>query len=89
MEFSRGGGGYLFLADTYAPGWHAYADGRELPVLTADVAFRAVPLTQDVKAVDFRYEPGSFRVGLFIALVAIAAASACLLCCVLCRPNRI
>jgi hypothetical protein len=89
VELSRGGGGYLFLADAYAPGWHAYAAGRELPTLTADVTFRAVPLAQDVKSVDFRYEPGSFRVGLFIALVAIAAASACLLCCVLCHPNRI
>ena len=76
VDLSRGGGGYLFLADTYAPGWHAYAAGRELPILTADVTFRAVPLTQDVKSVEFRYEPGSFRVGLFVALIAFAALGA-------------
>jgi hypothetical protein len=73
VELSRGGGGYLFLADSYAPGWHAYADDRELPILISDVTFRAVPLTQDVRSVDFRYEPAAFRVGLFIALVALAA----------------
>jgi len=88
VELSRGGGGYLFLADTYAPGWHAYAAGRELPILTANVTFRAVPLTGNMKSIEFRYEPSAFRVGLFLSLAAIAAVSACLLCCALCRRIR-
>ena len=88
VDLSRGGGGYLFLADAYAPGWHAYSAGRELPILIADVTFRAVPLTQDVRSVDFRYEPASFRVGLFVALAALAALGASLVCGALCCRSR-
>ena len=74
----RGGGGYLFLADSYAPGWHAYAGGRELPVLVADVTFRAVPLPREAANVVLRYEPASFRVGGFLGLLSLAAV-VCLL----------
>ncbi len=67
------GGGYLLLADAYAPGWRAYASGRELTIRPADVAFRAVAIPADATSVLFRYEPDSFRVGLFITLLACAA----------------
>jgi hypothetical protein len=76
VNLPRGGGGYLLLADTYAPGWHAYGDGQELPIRLAYLAFRAVPLPQETHRVTFRYEPGSFRVGLFIGLVTLAALCA-------------
>jgi uncharacterized membrane protein YfhO len=64
--------GYLFLADSYAPGWHADADGKALRVMPADVAFRAVAVPQHATKVVFRYEPASFRVGLFVSLLAAA-----------------
>ncbi len=70
------GGPYLFLADAYAPGWRAYAGRRELPIMPADVAFRAVALPADTKLVVFRYEPDAFRVGLFVTLLACAALAA-------------
>jgi hypothetical protein len=69
-------GGYLFLADAYAPGWRALSGGRELPVRPADVAFRTVALPADAKTVLFRYEPDSFRVGLFVALASCALVAA-------------
>ncbi len=34
-------GGYLVLADAYYPGWRAYVDGEETPVLRGDYLFRA------------------------------------------------
>jgi hypothetical protein len=78
VDLPQGGGGYLFLADSFAPGWHAYAGGRELPVLIADVAFRAVTPPRAARSVVCRYQPASFRVGLFVTLVASAAlAAAC------------
>jgi len=64
-------GGYLFLADAYAPGWHAYA-GKPLRVMPADVTFRAVAVPREATKVVFRYEPASFRVGLFVSLLAVA-----------------
>ena len=34
--------GYLVLADTWYPGWRASVDGRSVPILRANYAFRAV-----------------------------------------------
>jgi hypothetical protein len=66
------GGGYLFLADAYAPGWRASSSGEELPIRPADVAFRVVALPAGAESVLFRYEPDSFRVGMFITLLICA-----------------
>ncbi len=71
------GGGYLFLADSYTPGWHAYADGKPLRVMPADITFRAVAVPQQATKVVFRYEPASFRVGMFVALLAVALVTGC------------
>jgi hypothetical protein len=71
-----GGGGYLFLADSVAPGWRAFAGGGELAVRTAYVAFRAVAVPREAETVLFRYQPDDFRVGLFVALLALASVGA-------------
>jgi hypothetical protein len=63
----------LFLADAYAPGWHAYGDGMEWPVRPADVAFRSAEIDSRLQHVEFRYEPAAYRVGLFVTLIALAA----------------
>ncbi|UCC67832.1 MAG: hypothetical protein JSV79_12065 [Armatimonadota bacterium] len=76
VRLPAGGGGYLFLADGNAPGWHAYAGDAELAVRTAYVTFRAVAPPQDARSVVFRYEPASFGVGLFISLVMLCIAAA-------------
>ena len=78
VNLSGAGGGYLFLADSCAPGWRAYADGKELDVLIANLTFRAVAPPAEAGSVIFRYEPSSFLVGLFATLVAGAfACGAC------------
>ncbi|MBI2910496.1 MAG: oligosaccharide flippase family protein, partial [Chloroflexi bacterium] len=55
--------GYLVLADAHFPGWRAWKDGEELPVLRADSIFRATPLPAGDQEVVFRYRPDSFFVG--------------------------
>jgi branched-subunit amino acid transport protein len=78
VELARGGGGYLFLADSCAPGWHAYSASSagsqpaELSIRVADVTFRAVEPPREAKSVAFRYQPAAFRVGLFLALATLA-----------------
>jgi hypothetical protein len=74
VEVSVSGGGYLLLADCYAPGWHAYADGKELRVMPGDVTFRVVAVPRQATKMVFRYQPASFRVGLFISLLTLAVA---------------
>ncbi|HTC20284.1 MAG TPA: YfhO family protein [bacterium] len=65
--------GYVVFNETYAPGWHAWVDGNPTPILRSYGLFMgvAVPGGKGCQ-VDFRYEPASFRLGLFISLMTLA-----------------
>ncbi len=65
--------GYLFLNHQYLPGWRAYVDGKEWPIEKADYCFRAVFLEPGDHRVVFRYQPRSFRIGLWFSLATILA----------------
>jgi hypothetical protein len=65
--------GYLVLTDTWFPGWIARVDGRESPVERANYAFRAVRLEPGRHEVEFRYDPGSVRLGLALSVLALLA----------------
>jgi len=67
--------GYLVLTDSYFPGWRAYVDGQETPVLRANYLFRAVNLPQGAHWVEFRYQPGSFQWGMTISLATLGLAA--------------
>ena len=55
--------GYLILADTNAPGWHARVDGVERAILGANHVFRAVPVLMGDRRVEFSYQPRMVTVG--------------------------
>jgi len=65
--------GFLFLSDSYYPGWAASVDGTQAEIYRADYAFRAVYLTAGSHQVEFAYKPASFRWGASISLLALAA----------------
>ncbi|MDP2936499.1 MAG: YfhO family protein, partial [Dehalococcoidia bacterium] len=73
---------YLVLTDSYYPGWRAYLDGLETPIIRAQHIFRAVYLPPGVHQVEFRFEPASFQVGLALSLASlgllVAGAAGCL-----------
>jgi hypothetical protein len=50
-------GGVLLLNDVWHPWWFAKADGRDVPVLRANGAFRAVILPPGTRELRFRFEP--------------------------------
>jgi hypothetical protein len=64
-------GGFLVLTDTFYPGWRAYVNGVERPILRADYLFRAVPLEPGRHRVEFVYRPRSFTVGAGISLLTL------------------
>ena len=65
-------GGILVLSDTYYPGWRAFVDGVERPILRANHVFRAVVIPAGAQEVVFSYEPNSFRYGLLVSVAAAA-----------------
>ena len=70
LQVAAPGGGWLVLADTWYPGWRAYAGGRELPIYPAAGVFRAVHLEAGDYDVVFRYQPLSFSLGLVLSAFA-------------------
>jgi len=64
--------GYLAFNETFFPGWHAWLDGNPVPILRAYGLFMAVVVPEGTHQVEFRYEPDTFRLGLFISLLALA-----------------
>jgi hypothetical protein len=62
---------FLYLSDTYYPGWRAYVDGRETKIYRANLAFRAVEVPRGRHTVVFRYVPVSFYSGLVLTLLGI------------------
>ncbi len=69
---------WLVLTDTYYPGWRASVNGRPASLSLANYAFRAVPIPSGESSVTFGYEPASYRVGLFLALLSITGILALL-----------
>jgi hypothetical protein len=65
--------GYLVLTDTWFPGWTARSDGAEkpLPVLPANIAFRAVPLDSGRHRVTLTFHPPGLLLGAFVSLSAL------------------
>jgi hypothetical protein len=65
--------GLLVLTDTFYPGWNAYVDGRQTRIYQADGLVRAVYLDEGEYTVEFVYSPESFKIGLAITMVSVAA----------------
>jgi hypothetical protein len=72
IEANAPRGGLLVLADTFYPGWQATVDGREAPILRANVAQRAVALTPGTHRVAFAFRPRVVTVGLGLTALGIA-----------------
>ena len=63
--------GFLVLADTHYPGWHAYVDGQRVALLRANWLFRAVALPPGEHTVEMRYEPVAAPVGWLVGGLAL------------------
>jgi hypothetical protein len=73
LEASLSGIGYVVLLDGYDPGRHATLDGRAVPVLEANLAFRAVQAPAGRHVIEFRYEPTAVTAGLAVSVLAALA----------------
>jgi len=64
-------GGYVVLVDAYGAGWKAMVDGQPVPLLRANVAFRAVAVTAGHHRVELIDRPVAIVAGLTISLTAV------------------
>jgi hypothetical protein len=74
VEADAPGGGFLVLSDPFYPGWRAYVDGQETPILRADYLFRAVALAPGSHVVRFAFTPTSLHRGVQLSLAGVAIA---------------
>ncbi|MDQ3811300.1 MAG: YfhO family protein, partial [Chloroflexota bacterium] len=58
----------------YYPGWRAFVDGREQPLVRGDLLFRVIPVPGGDHDVELRFEPASVRIGLAISVAAAIVA---------------
>ncbi len=67
---------WLFLGDTYDPGWSASVDGREAEIHPANLGGRAVRIPKDTREVHFTYAPRSFRMGTALSILGLLCLAA-------------
>jgi hypothetical protein len=72
LQADSADGGWLVLTDSYYPGWRAWIDGKPAPIDRFSDALRSVDVPAGQHTIEMRYQPSTFRVGLFISLLALA-----------------
>jgi len=60
--------GWVIVIESFLPGWKAFVDDQRVSIIPAQVAFQSVHVTGQCGNVRFKYQPASFRYGLFITL---------------------
>ncbi|MBI3342148.1 YfhO family protein [Candidatus Curtissbacteria bacterium] len=63
----------LFVSDNYYPGWKATVDGDRTEILRADYTFMAIALTPGEHTVRFYFDSDSFKLGLLVSALSLAA----------------
>jgi hypothetical protein len=77
LEAELASDGYVVLVDGYDPGWKARMDGRRVPLLRANVAFRAVAVPAGRHTIEMAYRPPAALAGLAVSgVTAVALALA-------------
>ncbi len=56
----------------YPAGWNAYIDGEQAPIHRVNYLLRAVPVPEGQHTVTMRFEPSSYRAGLWISGISTA-----------------
>jgi hypothetical protein len=71
VETQSARGGLLVLADTYYPGWRATVDGREQPILRANVMQRGVAVPPGTHCVAFQFRSETVRRGWLLTALGV------------------
>lgn len=75
-EVETAANGVFVQSEAFYPGWKAYLDGREVPIMRADYALRAVELPAGRHVLEIRYVPLNFWAGLLVSLLTLMVIAA-------------
>jgi hypothetical protein len=64
--------GFVVLADSFYPGWHAEVDGVETPIFATNHLFRGVAVPAGEHRIVFRYQPASVLWGSGLSVIGAA-----------------
>jgi hypothetical protein len=64
-------GGFVVLTHTFYPGWRAYANGAEIPILRTDIAVRGVVVPGGHSTIAFAFNPIALYVGIAASLLGM------------------
>ncbi len=67
VGFHASAPGFLVLTETFLPGWACELDGDVVPILRANIAFRAIRVPPGEHVAVFTYRPQSARYGIALA----------------------
>jgi Bacterial membrane protein YfhO len=70
FQVANGQPGLLVVSQIFYPGWAAFVDGKETPVVRADYALTAVPLESGNHMVRLAFQPSSYKIGLAISIAS-------------------
>jgi uncharacterized membrane protein YfhO len=63
--------GFLFLSETFYPGWKASDNGKEKKIFRTNYIFRGISLEPGKHEIEFVFEPESYEIGKLISLVSL------------------
>ncbi|ALN93117.1 YfhO family protein [Lysobacter gummosus] len=72
LRVSGDGAALAMISESYHRDWRARVDGKKAPVFAADGLIMAVPVPTGEHTLELTYTPKRYRIGLLIALIAIA-----------------
>ncbi|NIS84654.1 MAG: YfhO family protein [Nitrospinaceae bacterium] len=67
LESDAAAPGFLFLSESYYPGWRATVDGAPATIHRANYKFRALVLPAGRHRIQMEYRPVSFRLGAMVS----------------------
>jgi hypothetical protein len=71
-EVETSANGLLVMSEPFYPGWRARVDGKPADLMIADYILRAVPVPPGRHVVEARYDPTSYRLGLYLTALSVA-----------------
>lgn len=71
LQVESESGGFLFVSDSFYPGWKAFVDDQESKIFRANFVFRAVFVPEGKHKVRFIYDPLSFKIGSGVSLASL------------------